>query len=235
MKSILLTAGVSFICIVAQAQSSKNFIDQAYIEVSGLGDTLVTPNEIFVDVILSESDTKDRKSIEELEQTLIAALKSIGINTEKDFVTKRFDSKFGWQSFTTKVIKTKTYQIKVNNGLMLSKLFNTLEGAKIANTMVTKLNHTDIDNIQMKCRAKAMNKAKANAMALVAPLGQNLGPAIYINNIAFGFEKHLEEQNQSEVYSKKMEVRARAQTDFAGIELEQMKISELVEVKFILK
>lgn len=54
---------------------TKTFIDQPYIEVAGSADTLVTPDRIFVRIILSEKDTRDRLSVEELEIKMIGALK----------------------------------------------------------------------------------------------------------------------------------------------------------------
>ncbi len=235
MKAIFLILGAGVIACTAKAQTSKNFIDQPYIEVNGLGDTLITPNEIFVDVIVSENDTKDKKSIEELERDLITALKSMGINTDKDMVTKSFKSKFNWVNFTTKVIKTKTYQVKVSNGAMLNKLFNTLEQAKIANAMVSKISHTDMPAIQMACRTKAIVNAKAKAIALTSPLGQTPGPAIYISNFSAAFEQKLGNPEQGYAGAKKIMVRTQDGLDEGGIEFEQIKIEETVAVRFVLK
>ena len=50
---------------------SKNFIDQPYIEVSGHAQTEVTPDEIYVRIILNENDKKGRISIEKQENFLI--------------------------------------------------------------------------------------------------------------------------------------------------------------------
>lgn len=235
MKAIFLMLGLGIMTGTASAQTAKNFIDQPYIEVNGVGDTMITPNEIFVDVIVSESDTKDKKSIEELEQKLISSLKAIGINTDKDLVTKSFNSKFSWVNFATKVVKTKTYQVKVNSGTMLNKLFNTLEQAKIANAMVSKISHTDMITIQMACRTKAIKNAKAKAVALISPLGQTVGPAIYIGNYSAAFEQKLGNPEQGYVGGKKIMVRTQDGPDDTGIEFEQIKIEEVVEARFVLK
>jgi Protein of unknown function (DUF541). len=224
MKSILLMLGAGMIAWTASAQNTKNFIDQPYIEVNGLGDTLVTPNEIFVDVIVSENDTKDRKPIQELEETLIRYLKGIGINTDKDLVTKSFNSKFSWVNFSTKATRTKTYQVKVTSGALLNKLFNALEQAKIANAMVSKIGHTDMVNIQMACRAKAVKNAKANASVLAAPLGQTVGQAIYVGNYSAGFEQKLGSPQQTYAGSKKMVVRTQDGLAIAVLSLSRSKL-----------
>lgn len=235
MKAVFLMLGVGIMTWTASAQTTKNFIDQPYIEVNGMGDTMITPNEIFVDVIVSENDTKDKKSIEELEQKLVSALKNMGINTDKDLVTKSFNSKFNWINFTTKVVKTKTYQVKVTSGAMLNKLFNTLEAAKIANAMVSKISHTDIINIQMACRTKAIRNARAKATALISPLGQTVGPAIFISNYSTAFERKLGNPEQGYAGGKKIMVRTEDSFGDNGIEFEQIKVEEIVEARFVLK
>ena len=57
MKQILTL--VIFIRIVAMGQAQeKNFIDQPYIETLTNVDTLVSPDRIYLKIILSERDTK---------------------------------------------------------------------------------------------------------------------------------------------------------------------------------
>ena len=45
----------------------KNFIDLPYLETSAKCDTLVTPDRIFLKIVISEKDTKGKISVEELE------------------------------------------------------------------------------------------------------------------------------------------------------------------------
>ena len=66
MRKILYLFCLLFPVILLQAQT-KNFIDQPYIEVAGSADTLVTPDEIFIRINISEKDTKNKVSVEALE------------------------------------------------------------------------------------------------------------------------------------------------------------------------
>ncbi len=59
MKKIKLTAIFISLFFAGQAQM-KNFIDQPYIEVAGNADTLVTPDEIYISIEISEKDTKTK-------------------------------------------------------------------------------------------------------------------------------------------------------------------------------
>ena len=80
--------------LFGQSQSTKNFIDQPYIEVSSTADTTITPEEIYINIFISEKDTKDKISLEELEIKMVDVLKSLGINTEKDLTTNGVASNF---------------------------------------------------------------------------------------------------------------------------------------------
>ena len=63
MKRILLVLSIVLMSIGSWAQT-KNFIDQPYLETSARVDTLVTPDRIYLQITLQESDTKGRTSLE---------------------------------------------------------------------------------------------------------------------------------------------------------------------------
>ena len=73
---------------------TKNFIDLPYIETSAVADTLVIPNRIHLNIVISEKDTKDKYSVEELENLMEQKLKSLGINTNKNLSLNDLASNF---------------------------------------------------------------------------------------------------------------------------------------------
>jgi uncharacterized protein YggE len=81
MNRTLLVTGLILASLTNTLAQTKTFIDQPYIEVGGYADTLVTPNEIYIKIIISEKDSKDRTSVEEQENKMITAFKGMGINT----------------------------------------------------------------------------------------------------------------------------------------------------------
>jgi uncharacterized protein len=160
--------------LLGQSQT-KNFIDQPYIEVSGKADSLVTPNEIFIKIIISEKDTKNRSSVEELETKMIAALKALGIETEKDLTLSDMTSNFKFYILKgADILKTKEYVLKVHDAMTTAKVFKVLEDLDISNTSIDRVDHTDLDNIKNLVRIKAMENAKkAKAVALTKPPSAN--------------------------------------------------------------
>ena len=87
MFRIVLISMLSLAVISISLAQTKNFIDQPYIEVFGYADTLVTPNLIYIKIIIDEKDSRDKISLEEQEHKMITAFKTLGLNTEVDLTT----------------------------------------------------------------------------------------------------------------------------------------------------
>ncbi len=233
MKKLTLLAIMVYSVALTNAQT-KNYIDQPFIEVSGSADTLVTPNEIYIRILLSEKDTKDKISIEILEQKMVAALKGLGLDTEKDLTTSDMISNFKFYLLKSKeVIKTKLYTLKVVDALTTSQVFIKLEEIGISNTSIDRVSHSDIDNLKNTLRTKAIIDAQQRAIALTKPLNQTVGAAIHI----VGTDNNVSQQLQGRAAGLKIRgVSSLNESDkeLAKIEFEKIKVEANVNAKFIL-
>jgi len=179
MKKILflITLLASFITY----SQEKNFIDKPYLEVQGKADTLVTPNRIYIDVLISEKDVKGKKSVEELENDMLTKLKSIGIDVDKNVAMQ--DMMSNYKKFflkQTDIQKSKSYSILVYDAKTTAKVFIGLEEVGLSNVRIDKLEHSDEKKLQLLMNSKAIENAKANSVSFTKPLGQTVGKAIYI-------------------------------------------------------
>jgi Uncharacterized conserved protein len=221
------------ICYLANSQN-KNFIDQPYIEVSGSADTLVTPDEIYIRILLSEKDTRDRISIEELEQKMVTTLKGLGLDTEKDLTTSDMTSNFKFYLLKDKdVIKTKIYTLKVTEAVTASQVFIKLEEIGISNTSIDRVDHSDLDNLKNKMLTKAIVDAKERAIALTKPLNQTVGSAIHIMEA-----ENISQQLQGRVAGIQIRGMGSVQkgyNELPKIEFEKIKVIANINAKFILK
>jgi uncharacterized protein len=233
MRKIRLTILLTFAVLVGQSQT-KNFIDQPYIEVSGSADTLVTPNEIYIRIFLSEKDTRDRVSIEDLELKMVTTLKSLSLDIEKDLTTSDMTSNYKIYLLKSKdVIKTKLYTLKVKDAITASHVFIKLEEIGISNTSIERVDHSDIENIKNLMRTKAISDAKARATALTKSLNQSVGLAIHIVDA-----ENINQQLQGRVAG--IQIRGASTIkggydDMPKIEFEKINIVSNINVKFILK
>ncbi len=235
MKTLKLTAFFVLAFFAAQAQT-KNFIDQPYLEVEGSADTLVTPNEIYIKIAISEKDTKDRTSLEELELKMYNALKALGIDVDKNLTASDMASNFKFYFLRNKnVMKSKEYILKVGDAVTASKVFIELESLGISNTSIDRVDHSDLESIKNLMRSKAIENAKARAVALTTPLHQIVGPAIHItDNEAYNPSNQLQGRLAGVVVTG-YGLKEMKKTELPKIEFEKIKVATNINVKFILK
>ncbi len=231
MKIIFLTAILFFSFFSAKSQY-KNFIDQPHIEVNGNADTLVTPNEIYIRILISEKDTKDKISIEDMERKIVNTLKSLGIDTEKDLTTNDISSNFKFYFLKSKdVLKTKQYILKVKDAVTASKVFIGLEDIAVSNTSIDRVDHSDLENIKNIMRSRAIENAKSRATALTKPLNQVVGAAIHITDNENFYVNRMQQQDIGIAYS----IANKNAEELPKIEFEKIRIVSNINAKFILK
>jgi uncharacterized protein YggE len=228
-----------FLCLplcslTALHAQTKNFIDQPYIEVSGHADSLVTPDEIYISIQISEKDTKNKVSVDALENQMAGALKSLGIDVEKNLVVNDLTSNFKTYLLKSKdVLKSKKYVLKVKSAETAGKVFIKLEDLGISNTSIDHVALSDEEAIRTILLSEAVEQAHKRAAALSRPLAQRIGKAIQIVAIHTLNQPNLLRGRLSGLVvgygSKKVH-----QEPAPDISFQKIKISAAVDVKFIL-
>lgn len=227
MKQINFLLVLLMIITTKSFSQTENIQNLPSVEVNGTADTLVVPDEIYINITISENDSK--QSVEQQEAKMIAAFQTLGINVEKDLGTSDMISDFKNRFLRSKdVVKTKSYQLKVRDAMTAGKVFAALEDNGIANSSIDHVDYSKMDEMKNICRTKAIENAKAIAGALVKPLGQEVGKAIQITDV-----------NNSPVYTPQVRMYAmKAQANDAetpSIDFQKIKISVSENVKFLLQ
>lgn len=187
--ALLLTSLLSF-----SQNGEKNFIDQPYLQVTGKVETEIVPNEIYLSIVLDENDKKGKVSIETQENQMISTLKALGIDLEKNFSVLDYSGYYKRRFLgDNEVTKTKHYELIVNDGETLGKVYQALDRLDISNISITKLSHSDIENIRLETKLRALKKAKQKAHDYASAVGQTIGKALFI-------EELNENQNLSGLY-----------------------------------
>ena len=236
MIKLKLTTLFMFAFILGQAQT-KNFLDQPYLEVAGSADTLVAPNEIYIKINITEKDTRDRISVEELELKMYNALKALGIDVDKHLSTSDIASNFKSYLFRGKdVLKSKQYILRVNDAATASKVFIELENLNISNTFIERVDHSDLEGIKNKMRTKAVDNARSRAVALTKPLNQTVGAAIHIaDNEVYTTSNQLSGRVAGVVVATGYSTIKQVEIETPKIEFEKIKVATNINVKFMLK
>ena len=177
----LLTSSMSY----AQ-RGEKNFIDHNYIEVTGKSEMEITPDQIYIKVIINEKDTKNKVSITDLESNMIQKLQDIGIDIKKDLLIKDISSNFKYYLLAkNKILLSKEYQILVKDGKTASQVFIELENIGISNVSIDRIDNSNIEQYRKEAKVNAIIAAKDKAKSLANAINQDIGKAIYIQEKVF--------------------------------------------------
>jgi len=229
MKSILTL--VLLLMMINGFAQTKNFIDQPYIETMAKVDTLVTPDKIFMNIIITEQDTKGKISVEELESKMETALKKLGINTKKDLTLNDLASNFK-KYFLRKqdVLKSKSYTLILEDAITAGKVMISLENLKISNVSIEKTEYSEIDKLKLTLKSRAVLKARKQAQFMTEPLSQKVGSPIFISDLS-GNSIYRSYDARPAQLNMKLEAVSQ-QYNPADISFEKIKVESIVSVKF---
>ena len=177
MKRMILLAVVVLLSTsfnVAQALEI-----QPEISVNGYSEIKVTPDEIFLSIMLDESDTKGKVSLEEQRKSMFQALKRLKIDVEEQLKVVDMSNDF----FRRKSSLAATqYELKVATADEARKVIEALDAEKISNVEVVRVQCSKIEEYRAEARKAAIRDAKKKATELAEAIGQSVGACIYIND-----------------------------------------------------
>lgn len=207
---------------------TKNFIDQPYLETTAQVDTLVVPDKIYLSIYISEKDTKDRTSVEELENRMEAKLKQLGIDTKKQLSLGSLSSNFkDYFLRKTGVLKSKYYALLVYDALTAGQVIQGLESIGIANVNFQKAEVSNLEALKISLKGKAVAKAKVQAETMLNPLGQQIQKAIFISDLNNVSYEYIGRPRMQEMTMAKADGFEPIDVDF-----QKVKVSSTVSVKF---
>lgn len=237
MKNIkTLVLATLFISSISFSQNGeKNFIDQPYIEVTGHVETEIIPNEIYLNIMINEHDKKGKTSVEDQENQMIAILKTLAIDLDKNFSILDFNGYYKRKFLAdNEVSKAKQYELIVNYGETLGKVYEALDRMDISNISIVKTSHSDIEKITRETKLKALKVAKEKAHNYAEAINQTIGKALFVqeveNQLNSNYNNRLRVLNEVMVSGYGIEKQEKIQ----DLNLKSISISATVLAKFIL-
>jgi uncharacterized protein len=233
MKRINMT----FLLILFSAfgfSQTKNFIDQPYLETSARVDTLVTPDRIYISILITEKDTKGKISVEELENKMANKLKQLNINLDKQLTLSDLSSNFKKYFLKQQdVLKSKAYTLVVYDALTAGKVIAGLEEIEISNVNLEKTEYSKMEELLLILKSIAVQKARSGAIAMVKPLNQKIGGAIYISD--FGSPYFMQGQMAGIAVRGAAMMKNREEYQPIDVDFEKIKLESEVKVTFKLE
>lgn len=243
MKNILNTVMAVMFAATAMAQTPENLVRQPRtINVSGMAEMEIVPDEIFVQVDLREYDKKGsgKVDIESIKNNFIKAATSIGISDTNITVQgyQGWDGNYWWykknKNKNPDMKASITYLVKVNSTKKMDQLVDKLDDEATQNFFISRVAHSREKEFKKQLKVQAVQAAKDKAGYLAAAIGENIGAAITINepNEMHIYPPHAPMAN---VRMKGVEMAQDAGSSAPNIDFKKIKYQFDVSVTFALK
>ena len=118
MKKLILMAAVALMALPAAAQMQEAF--PSYIQVNGRAEKEITPDEFYLSIVINERDSKGKISVESQQRDMIAALKRLGVNVEKQLKVANLSSEFFKKNTS---VATAKYQLQLGSSAEVAKVW----------------------------------------------------------------------------------------------------------------
>ena len=180
------TAAIATILLLFLAMPTKSTaqtITQPYIDINATVEREVTPDELYLQITISEKDYKGKKTLEEMQEAMIGALKINRIDIPECLTLKYMGSEISYQTFS-KSMKPKTqatYMLKLNDVTTMQNVIASLEERQISDIELVSTKYTGEKELKVEMGVEAMQTAKAEAQVLAGAIGQEVGKAISIS------------------------------------------------------
>jgi len=179
-KIIFLIFALQAFISVSQTQ---NFLEKPYLETGATYTTDVIPDRIYLNIAISEKDTRGKASIEVLENQMISKLSAMGIDVKAQLTVSDLSSDFKKYFLRkTDVIKIKQFILLIYDAQTAGRVAKELEQINISNIRINKIEYSKLEELKIELRGKAIAKAKRQAESMLKPLNQQLGKALYVSD-----------------------------------------------------
>lgn len=175
MKRLILWAVAVLVALPAAAQMQEAF--PSYVQVYGRAEKEITPDEFYLQIIINERDSKGKISVESQQRDMIAALKKLGVDVDRQLKVANLSSEFFKKKSS---VATAKYQLQLGSSAEVARVWQSLDELGISNVSILKVSHSKIDQYKEEVRVEAIRNAQRNAATLAEAIGQKVGRCFYI-------------------------------------------------------
>ncbi|MBQ2843976.1 MAG: SIMPL domain-containing protein [Alistipes sp.] len=228
-KMMLVLAALMVVAASASAQQTEAF--PSYIEVTGVAEKEVAPNEIYLSITINERDSKGKISVDEQQREMLAALKKLGVKPDSQL--KMVDLTSSYFKRGNALAKAQ-YELKLGSAVEVAKVWRALDGLGISQVTVTKVSHTDLEKFKAETRTEAIRAARDNARALAEAIDQKAGKCFWITDYSSPVRTVYAAAN---LKSRAMveEASFDAVVEEEGLEFQTINLQHRVQAKFVLE
>ncbi len=212
------------------AQTQEAF--PSYIQVNGRAEKEVVPDEFYLSVVIAERDSKGKISVEQQQKAMIAALKRLGVDVEKQLKVANLSSEFFKKNTS---VATAKYQLQLGSAAEVSKVWQALDDLGISNVSIQKVSHSQLDQLKKQVRIEAMQDARSSAQMLAEAVGQTIGKCFYVydsnNDVVPAYYNNSVMMRSM----KTMDMAEAAGAEEESLDFKTIKLQYSVQAKFVLE
>lgn len=175
MKKLIAMAVVALMALPAAAQMQEAY--PSYIQVTGRAEKKLTPDEFYLQIVINERDSKGKISVESQQRDMVAVLRKLGVDVEKQLKMANLSSEFFKKNTSVAMAK---YQLQLGSSGEVAKVWQALDDLGISNISILKVTHSQLDKYKQEVRLEAMRNARESAQEMAGAIGQTIGKCFYI-------------------------------------------------------
>jgi uncharacterized protein YggE len=182
-----------FQAVIAQ-QTQPLFTNNPFpktISVSGSAEMEIVPDEIYVNILLTEYQKRGepKKDLETIKTQFAESCKAVGI--PDSLISIAFYSGYSSGNYyyirkkkSPDLFATITYQVKFKNSKLMDDLVEKLDDNATRNFSIVSVSHSKIKEFRRELKIKAIQAAREKGIYLTEAVGEKLGETITINEPA---------------------------------------------------
>ena len=182
--NILQCIAFMAMALVTPALLVAQDVSQPYIDMQAKVEREVTPDELYISIVIKESDYKGKKTLQEMQDAMIGVLKMNRIDIPESLTLDFMGSNVSYKIFSSRVVPKSEarYILKLYDASIMQKVIYDLEDKGISNIELVETKYTKVDELKTELGIEAMKKAQQQAQALAGAIGQQIGKAVTISS-----------------------------------------------------
>lgn len=229
MKKLIAMAVVALMALPAAAQMQEAY--PSYIQVTGRAEKELTPDEFYLQIVINERDSKGKISVESQQRDMVAVLRKLGVDVEKQLKMANLSSEFFKKNTSVAMAK---YQLQLGSSGEVAKVWQALDDLGISNISILKVTHSQLDKYKQEVRLEAMRNARESAQEMAGAIGQTIGKCFYIYDSNSNVLPVMYD-NAALMRSAKAVADAESVAEEDPLEFKTIKLEYGVQAKFVLE
>lgn len=229
MKKLIAMAVVALMALPAAAQMQEAY--PSYIQVTGRAEKELTPDEFYLQIVINERDSKGKISVESQQRDMVAVLRKLGVDVEKQLKMANLSSEFFKKNTSVAMAK---YQLQLGSSGEVAKVWQALDDLGISNISILKVTHSQLDKYKQEVRLEAMRNAQKSAQEMAGAIGQTIGKCFYIYDSNSNVLPVMYD-NAALMRSAKAAADAESAAEEDPLEFKTIKLEYGVQAKFVLE